>query len=75
MEPSQDGRRVPGGPSQQAHGGRHEDTAYGDGDGVDELPGMGGIFRIAPPLTAGDDEVARGVALLGQALGDAAGGL
>ncbi|MFE1043261.1 aspartate aminotransferase family protein, partial [Streptomyces sp. NPDC058832] len=29
-----------------------------------QLPGMGGIFRIAPPLTAGDDEIARGVDIL-----------
>ncbi len=36
-----------------------------------QLPGMGGIFRIAPPLTAGDDEIARGVAVLDQALTDA----
>ncbi|MEU5627051.1 aspartate aminotransferase family protein [Streptomyces tendae] len=40
-----------------------------------QLPGMGGIFRIAPPLTASDDEIARGVAVLGQALTDAAGDL
>ncbi|MEV4048800.1 aminotransferase class III-fold pyridoxal phosphate-dependent enzyme, partial [Streptomyces sp. NPDC049744] len=36
-----------------------------------QLPGMGGIFRIAPPLTASDDEIARGVAVLDQALTDA----
>lgn len=40
-----------------------------------QLPGMGGIFRIAPPLTAGDDEIARGVAVLDRALADAAGDL
>ncbi|MGW5764697.1 aspartate aminotransferase family protein [Streptomyces tendae] len=40
-----------------------------------QLPGMGGIFRIAPPLTASDDEIARGVAVLDQALTDAAGDL
>ncbi|MES4831890.1 aspartate aminotransferase family protein, partial [Streptomyces anthocyanicus] len=40
-----------------------------------QLPGMGGIFRIAPPLTASDDEIARGVAVLDQALTDAAGAL
>ncbi|MFE0824299.1 aspartate aminotransferase family protein, partial [Streptomyces sp. NPDC058847] len=33
-----------------------------------QLPGMGGIFRIAPPLTAGDDEIARGVDILDEAL-------
>ncbi|MFB7088234.1 aspartate aminotransferase family protein [Streptomyces sp. NPDC056296] len=37
-----------------------------------QLPGMGGIFRIAPPLTASDDEIARGVAILDEALTDAA---
>ncbi len=36
-----------------------------------QLPGMGGVFRIAPPLTASDDEIARGVAVLDQALADA----
>jgi 2,2-dialkylglycine decarboxylase (pyruvate) len=37
-----------------------------------QLPGMGGIFRIAPPLTASDEEIARGVAILDEALGEAA---
>ncbi|MEW2450775.1 aspartate aminotransferase family protein [Streptomyces parvulus] len=37
-----------------------------------QLPGMGGIFRIAPPLTASDEEIARGVAVLDEALADAA---
>ena len=27
-----------------------------------QLPGMGGVFRIAPPLTATDDEIALGLA-------------
>ncbi|MEU3902049.1 aspartate aminotransferase family protein [Streptomyces sp. NPDC045251] len=36
-----------------------------------QLPGMGGIFRIAPPLTAGDEEIARGVDILDEALTDA----
>ncbi|MEV8129402.1 aspartate aminotransferase family protein [Streptomyces sp. NPDC085944] len=40
-----------------------------------QLPGMGGIFRIAPPLTASDEEIARGVAVLDRALADAAGDL
>ncbi|MFC8872893.1 aspartate aminotransferase family protein [Streptomyces sp. NPDC057148] len=40
-----------------------------------QLPGMGGIFRIAPPLTAGDDEIARGVDILDEALTDASRGL
>ncbi|MGH8966356.1 MAG: aspartate aminotransferase family protein, partial [Actinomycetes bacterium] len=37
-----------------------------------QLPGMGGTFRIAPPLTASDDEIARGVAILDEALTDVA---
>ncbi|MFJ2200787.1 aspartate aminotransferase family protein [Streptomyces violaceusniger] len=36
-----------------------------------QLPGMGGIFRIAPPLTASDNELAHGAAILDQALTDA----
>ncbi|MEV6127151.1 aspartate aminotransferase family protein [Streptomyces violaceusniger] len=36
-----------------------------------QLPGMGGIFRIAPPLTASDNEIAHGAAILDQALTDA----
>ena len=37
------------------------------------LRGMGGVFRIAPPLTVTDDEIDLGVAILGEALGDVAG--
>lgn len=37
-----------------------------------QLPGMGGIFRLAPPLTASDEEIARGVDVLDQALADGA---
>ncbi|MGW4795384.1 aspartate aminotransferase family protein [Nonomuraea sp. NPDC004297] len=33
-----------------------------------QLPGMGGIFRIAPPLTASDAEISRGVDILDEAL-------
>jgi 2,2-dialkylglycine decarboxylase (pyruvate) len=33
-----------------------------------QLPGLGGTFRIAPPLTATDSEIDRGVAILGTAL-------
>jgi 2,2-dialkylglycine decarboxylase (pyruvate) len=36
-----------------------------------QLPGMGGVFRIAPPLTATDDEIDRGVTILDKALTDA----
>ncbi|TCP55025.1 2,2-dialkylglycine decarboxylase (pyruvate) [Tamaricihabitans halophyticus] len=35
-----------------------------------QLPGMGGTFRIAPPLTASDAEIDRGVAILDNALTD-----
>ncbi|HEY2220556.1 aspartate aminotransferase family protein [Actinomycetospora sp.] len=38
-----------------------------------QLPGMGGTFRIAPPLTATDAEIDRGVAILDAALTDATG--
>ncbi len=37
------------------------------------LRGMGGVFRIAPPLTVTDDEIDLGVAILGEALGEVAG--
>ena len=33
-----------------------------------QLPGMGGVFRIAPPLTATDDEIDRAAAILDEAL-------
>jgi 2,2-dialkylglycine decarboxylase (pyruvate) len=35
-----------------------------------QLPGMGGVFRIAPPLTATDDELALGLGILDKAIGD-----
>lgn len=35
-----------------------------------QLPGMGGVFRIAPPLTATEDELALGLSILDQALED-----
>lgn len=37
------------------------------------LRGMGGVFRIAPPLTITDDELDLGVAILDQAIADVAG--
>ncbi|GIF97546.1 aspartate aminotransferase family protein [Catellatospora citrea] len=37
---------------------------------VVQLAGMGGTFRIAPPLTATRDELALGLEILDQALGD-----
>ncbi|MDY6811056.1 MAG: aspartate aminotransferase family protein [Actinomycetota bacterium] len=37
---------------------------------VVQLPGMGGIFRIAPPLTATDDELRSGLEMLDQAIGE-----
>ncbi|GAA1820416.1 aspartate aminotransferase family protein [Planosporangium flavigriseum] len=33
-----------------------------------QLPGMGGVFRIAPPLTVSDDEIDLGLEILDQAL-------
>ncbi|WP_322032157.1 aspartate aminotransferase family protein [Paraburkholderia sp. J76] len=33
-----------------------------------QLPGMGGVFRIAPPLTVSEQEIDLGVELLGQAI-------
>ncbi|MFE9325058.1 aspartate aminotransferase family protein [Nocardia sp. NPDC052278] len=36
-----------------------------------QLPGMGGVFRIAPPLTATEDELALGLSIIDQAIGDA----
>jgi 2,2-dialkylglycine decarboxylase (pyruvate) len=35
-----------------------------------QLPGMGGTFRIAPPLTATDAEIDRGLEILDRALAD-----
>jgi 2,2-dialkylglycine decarboxylase (pyruvate) len=37
---------------------------------VVQLPGMGGIFRIAPPLTATDDDIRSGLEMLDQAIGE-----
>jgi len=38
------------------------------------MPGWGGTFRIAPPLTATEEEIDLGVELLDQAIGDVTGG-
>ncbi len=38
---------------------------------VVQLRGMGGVFRIAPPLTVSEEELDLGLELLDQALGDA----
>ena len=35
-----------------------------------QLPGMGGVFRIAPALTATDDEIDLGLEILDEAIGD-----
>ncbi|MBP2479394.1 2,2-dialkylglycine decarboxylase (pyruvate) [Crossiella equi] len=35
-----------------------------------QLPGMGGVFRIAPPLTATEEELDLGVELLDRAIGE-----
>ncbi len=38
-----------------------------------QMPGMRGVFRIAPPLTISEEELDAGLGLLGQALAEAAG--
>ena len=38
---------------------------------VVQLPGMGGVFRIAPPLTSTEEELAEGLRILDQALTEA----
>jgi 2,2-dialkylglycine decarboxylase (pyruvate) len=40
-----------------------------------QLPGMGGVFRIAPPLTATEDELALGLSILDTAIGEASAAL
>jgi 2,2-dialkylglycine decarboxylase (pyruvate) len=35
-----------------------------------QLPGLGGVFRIAPPLTVARDEIDSGLEILGQALAE-----
>ncbi|MFE1855882.1 aspartate aminotransferase family protein [Streptomyces sp. NPDC059489] len=35
-----------------------------------QLPGMGGVLRMAPPLTATEDELSLGLAILDKAIGD-----
>ncbi|MEV6303529.1 aspartate aminotransferase family protein [Actinoplanes sp. NPDC051861] len=39
---------------------------------VVQLPGMGGVFRIAPPLTSTEEELDLGLSILDQALADTA---
>ena len=38
---------------------------------VVRLPGMGGVFRIAPPLTVSDEEIDLGLSILDEAIGAA----
>jgi 2,2-dialkylglycine decarboxylase (pyruvate) len=40
---------------------------------ITALPGMGGVFRIAPPLTITDEELDLGITILDQAISDVAG--
>lgn len=42
---------------------------------VVQLPGMGGTFRIAPPLTSTEEEIALGLEMLDQAIGEVSGKL
>jgi 2,2-dialkylglycine decarboxylase (pyruvate) len=37
---------------------------------VVQLPGMGGVFRIAPPLTSTQEEISSGLAILDRAIGE-----
>ena len=37
---------------------------------IAKIPGMGGVFRIAPPLTVSDEEIDLGLEILDQAIGD-----
>jgi 2,2-dialkylglycine decarboxylase (pyruvate) len=36
-----------------------------------QLPGLGGVFRIAPPLTATEEELALGLDILDRAMAEA----
>jgi 2,2-dialkylglycine decarboxylase (pyruvate) len=38
-----------------------------------QLPGMGGTFRIAPPLTATQEELDLGLTILDEAIGEVSG--
>ncbi|MEI5101124.1 aspartate aminotransferase family protein [Streptomyces sp. PmtG] len=38
-----------------------------------QLPGMGGVLRMAPPLTATEEELSLGLTILDQAIGDSLG--
>ncbi|MEV0778430.1 aspartate aminotransferase family protein [Streptomyces sp. NPDC050428] len=40
-----------------------------------QLPGMGGVFRIAPPLTATEDELALGLSILDTVIGEVSAAL
>ncbi|MEV1081822.1 aspartate aminotransferase family protein [Streptomyces sp. NPDC050211] len=40
-----------------------------------QLSGMGGVFRIAPPLTATEEELSLGLTILDEAIGDACAAL
>jgi 2,2-dialkylglycine decarboxylase (pyruvate) len=37
---------------------------------VVQLPGMGGVFRIAPPLTSTTEEISAGLEILDRAIGE-----
>jgi 2,2-dialkylglycine decarboxylase (pyruvate) len=40
---------------------------------ITALPGLGGVFRIAPPLTITDHELDLGLSILDHAIDDVAG--
>jgi 2,2-dialkylglycine decarboxylase (pyruvate) len=45
-----------------------ECMALGLSMNIVQLPGMGGVFRLAPPLTISDEEIDLGLTLLEQAM-------
>lgn len=57
-------------------GNRITDTCFDLGlhMNIVNLPGMGGVFRIAPPLTVTADEIDEGLTILGQAIEDVESG-
>ena len=48
--------------------GHRECLALGLHMNIVQLPGMGGVFRMAPPLTVSDDEIDLGLEILDKAL-------
>jgi len=55
------------------YGGRGPCFELGLSMNITALRGMGGVFRIAPPLTITDDELDLGLTILDRAIADVAG--